>query len=157
MLNECNFIGYMGSDARITETGNGRKVAQLSLACTTRGYKKEDGTEIPDRTEWIPIVVWGKLAETVKQYTRKGSKLFVQGEWRNRSYEKDGITRYISECYASKLVLLDKRENNAPLPPDPEDVSKAQPKETYASETPAQRNMSFYSQANTDGENEIPF
>lgn len=127
MLNECNFIGYMGNDARVNKTENGRTVAQLSLGCTTRGYKKEDGTEIPDRTDWIPVVAWGGLAETIRLYTHKGSKLFVQGEWRNRSYEKDGIVRYISECYASKIILLDKKENAYTIPPDPQQPQKQSP------------------------------
>ena len=157
MFNECTFIGHMGNDARITTTDNGRMVAQLSLACTTRGYKKADGTEVPERTEWIPIVVWGKLAETIKQYTHKGSKLFIQGEWRNRSYEKDGVTRYISECYASKVVLLDKRENGVPLPPDPEQTptTQTQNNNTYTSNAPTQQPMEF--NANQNQENELPF
>lgn len=120
-VNKCHFIGYMGREAETKKTEGGVTVAQFSIACTDRGYTKNDGTMVPDRTEWIPIVAWRGLAEIIEKYTHKGSKLYVEGRFTSRQYDdKNGIKRYVTEIVAENIELLDPRRDDRPLPPDPE-------------------------------------
>lgn len=119
-VNKCIFIGHMGRAAEIKTTENGAKVAQFSIACTDRGYTRQDGSPVPDRTEWISIVAWRGLAEIIEKYTHKGSKLYVEGRYTSRQYEaKDGTKRYVTEIVAENIELLDPKPNDRPLPPDP--------------------------------------
>lgn len=119
-VNKCIFIGHMGRAAEIKTTENGAKVAQFSIACTDRGYTRQDGSSVPDRTEWISIVAWRGLAEIIEKYTHKGSKLYVEGRYTSRQYEaKDGTKRYVTEIVAESIELLDPKPNDRPLPPDP--------------------------------------
>ena len=91
----------------------------LSVACNERGYTNRDGKEIPERTEWIPVVLWNGLAEVAERYLKKGSLVLIEGKIRTRSYEKDGITFYRTEIYADSMQMLDSRKDAAPLPPEP--------------------------------------
>lgn len=127
-INKCHFIGHMGRDAEIRTTDAGAKCAQFSIACTERGYTRQDGTPVPDRTEWIPIVAWRGLAEIIEKYTHKGSKLYVEGRFTSRQYEaKDGGKRYATDIVAENIELLDSRKEERPLPPDPHQPTTAKP------------------------------
>lgn len=119
-VNKCIFIGNMGHEAEIKTTEYGIKVAQFSIACTERGYIRSSGQQVPDRTEWIPVVAWRGLADTIEKYTRKGSKLYVEGHFTTRKYEtKKGDKRVISEIIADTIELLDPRRSEQPLPQAP--------------------------------------
>ncbi|MEG0647239.1 MAG: single-stranded DNA-binding protein [Bacteroides sp.] len=122
-VNKCTFIGYIGREADIKTIDNGAKVAQFSIACTDRGYSRADGSNVPERTEWIPIVAWRGLAEIIERYTKKGSKIYVEGRYTTRSYDKDGSKRYITEIVAETIELLDPRREERPLPPEPPTAS----------------------------------
>lgn len=112
-LNQVQLIGYLGKDPEIKAMQNGDKVANISLAVTERGYKKADGTDVPEKTEWVNIVAWRKLADILQNYTHKGSMLFAQGKLRTRSYDaQDGSKRYITEVVADSIVLLDRKADN---------------------------------------------
>lgn len=98
-LNKAMLIGNVGKDPDI-RTANGEKVANFSLATTYRNGDKES-------TEWHNIVVWGKKAEVIEKYVRKGSSLYVEGMIRTRSWQdKEGVTRYTTEIMANTLQLL---------------------------------------------------
>lgn len=84
-------------------------VAQVSLATTDRGYTLQNGTQVPDRTEWHNLVFWRGLAETVEKYVHKGDKLYVEGKIRTRSYDdKMGVHRTITEIYVDSMEMLTK-------------------------------------------------
>lgn len=108
-VNMAIVVGFVGDDPRINQTQSGRKVASFSLATTEKGYTTQSGQQIPDRTEWHNIVCWGKTAEVVERYVRKGSSLYIQGKIRTRSYEKDGQTRYMTEIECESMQMLDRR------------------------------------------------
>ncbi len=106
MLNKVQLIGNVGADPEIKhlETSS---VANFTLATTERGYKTKEGREIPDRTEWHRIIVWGGLAKVVEGYVKKGSQIYIEGKIRNREYtDNSGNRRFITEVYADNLVLL---------------------------------------------------
>ena len=123
-VNQATLIGFVGDEPRITTAQNGTTIASISIATTDKGYTKQDGTTVPDKTEWHNVVVFGRLAEVVKNYVRKGASLYVQGKMRTRTYEdKNGINRYITEVVADVVQMLDRKpaqaSNNASasLPP----------------------------------------
>lgn len=122
-VNMAIVVGFVGDDPRVNATQSGRKVASFSVATTERGYTTQGGQTVPDRTEWHNIVCWGKTAETVERFVRKGSSLYVQSKMRTRSYDKDGQTRHITEIECESLQMLDRRadsqpaQGGAPMPP----------------------------------------
>ena len=103
-------IGNVGREPDIRYVDAGVCVASLVLATTERGYKLQNGTEVPDRTEWHNITLWRGLAETVEKYVHKGDKLYIEGKIHTRSYDdKNGMKRYITEIWADAMEMLTPR------------------------------------------------
>ncbi len=104
-LNKVMLIGNLGKDPDVNTVGNDRKVAKFSLA-TTETWKDQKG-EKQEATEWHNIVVWGKTADVVEKYLKKGDKVYVEGKVKTRKYQdKDGADRYITEITVDSLVML---------------------------------------------------
>lgn len=115
-VNQCLIIGNVGKDPEIKTFDNGIKVASFSVATSTGGYKKQDGTDVPEKTSWHNIVAWRGLADIAEKYIHKGDKLTVFGSISYREYEKDGIKRYATDILAYDLVLMGKSDTNAKPP-----------------------------------------
>ena len=81
-LNQCNFIGRLGDDPEVRYTTGGDAVASFSIAIGS-SWKDKAG-EKQERTEWVNITAWGKLAEICGEYLKKGSKVFVSGHMKIR-------------------------------------------------------------------------
>ncbi len=112
-VNQATVIGFVGDEPKIMTAQNGSTMASLSIATTEKGFTKQDGTVIPDKTEWHNIVVFGRLADVVKNFVHKGSSLYVQGKMRTRPYEdKNQVKRYITEIVADTLQMLDRKPGN---------------------------------------------
>ena len=77
-MNKVMLIGNVGADPQVKYLDQGVCVAQLRLATTERGYTMQNGTQVPERTEWHNCIFWRKLAETVEHHVRKGAKLYVE-------------------------------------------------------------------------------
>ncbi|MGL5260812.1 MAG: single-stranded DNA-binding protein [Bacteroides sp.] len=106
-VNKAIILGNVGQDPDVKSLDNGIKVANFSIATTERGYTLKNGTQVPERTEWHNIVVWRGLAEIVEKYVKKGTKLYIEGKIKTRSYEdQNKAKRYITEIYAEQLELL---------------------------------------------------
>ena len=103
-INKAILIGNLGKDPEIQNFDKGVKKASFSLA-TTETYRTREGQEM-EQTEWHNIVLWRGLADIAEKYLRKGSQVYIEGRIRNRSYEKDGQKRYISEIECDTLNLL---------------------------------------------------
>lgn len=110
-VNQATVVGYAGDDPNIATAQNGSTIASISIGTTEKGFTRQDGTKVEDKTEWHNIVAFGRLADVVKNFVRKGSLLYVQGKMRTRSYQsnKDGTTRYITEIVADTLQMLDRK------------------------------------------------
>lgn len=107
MYNKVILIGRVGKDADIKTFENGDKVANFSLATSQRGYKRSDGTEVPERTEWHNVTVRGKNAvDFTEKWVKKGSGIKIEGEIRYRKYDKDGETRYIMEIFTNDVQFF---------------------------------------------------
>ncbi len=106
-LNKVILIGNVGKDPDVRYLDANMVVAAFPLATTERGYTLQNGTQVPDHTEWHNVVAWNGLAKRIEQYVRKGCKVYVEGRIRSRSYDdKKGITRYVTEIYADKMEIF---------------------------------------------------
>lgn len=112
-VNKVILIGNLGKDPEVRTLENGTSVAKFPLA-TTESYKNRNGEKI-ESTEWHNIVVWRGLAEIAEKYLKKGSRVFIEGKIRSRSWEdKDGNKKYITEIEADNLMMLDSRSSSRP-------------------------------------------
>ena len=106
-INKAILVGNVGADPKVKVMSNG-SVAQLTLATTERGYTLQNGTQVPDRTEWHNLIAWGKTADVIARYVHKGSKLYIEGKIKTRSYDDNqGRKCYVTEIHIDVLELLD--------------------------------------------------
>jgi len=99
-------IGNLGRDPEMRYTPTGKPVTSFSVA-VNRVYNSAEG-ERKEETEWFRVSAWNKLAETCSQYLRKGSKVYVEGRLRTRTWEgQDGQKRLDLEIVASEMLMLD--------------------------------------------------
>ena len=108
-----NHIVMAGRLTRGPELRNARDtpVCSFRIACD-RDYKNKDGEK---ETDFVEVVVWRKLAETVEKYVHTGDMIYVEGKIQSRSYEdKQGITRYITEVWADDLKLFSTKKDSTP-------------------------------------------
>ena len=109
-MNKVMLIGNVGVDPEVRYVDNGVAVAQVRLATSERGYTLQNGTQVPERTEWHNVVLWRQLAETVEKYVRKGDKLYIEGKIHTRSYDdRSGQKRYVVEIWAEAMEMLSPR------------------------------------------------
>lgn len=104
--NAVSLIGMVGKDAEVRQT-NGISYARFSLATSTGGYKKQDGTEVPEKTQWHNIVAWRNLSDFAGKYVKKGMKVAVDGmitygEYTNQQGQKVNTV----EILADDIVLM---------------------------------------------------
>lgn len=112
-LNQVMLIGRATKDPELKNTPQGQTVATFNLA-TSQTWKDQSGQK-QEKTEFSNIVAWGKLAEIIGQYVKKGSKLYVQGRLETRDWTgQDNVKRYRTEIILKDMIMLDrpKRENN---------------------------------------------
>lgn len=116
-LNQAQIIGNLGRDPEIRYTPDGRAVANLNIA-TSETWKDKDTGEKQERTEWHRVVAFGKLAEIIGEYLKKGRKVFIQGKLQTRKWEdKDGNDRYTTEIVARDMVMLPQSSGSGSYPP----------------------------------------
>ena len=114
-VNKVILIGNVGKDPDVRYLDKGAAIANFSLATTERGYTMQNGTQVPDRTEWHSIVLWRNLAEWAEKYIRKGMKIYVEGKLQARTWEKDGARHSRTEVIAENIQVL-YRPNDNPQP-----------------------------------------
>lgn len=117
-VNKHTIIGNLGKDPEFRTFEGGAQNCSFSIA-TSETWKDKTTGEKKERTEWHNVVVWGKLAEIAAKYLKKGSKVYVCGPSRTRTWEKDGITRYVVEVYADELTMLDRKPEGSGRAPAP--------------------------------------
>jgi single-strand DNA-binding protein len=105
-LNKVMLIGNVGVDPKIITTAVS-KIASFTLA-TTEKVKTQAG-EIEDKTEWHKITCFGKLADIIEMYVKKGAKLYIAGSLRTSKWQtSDGSNRYTTEIIGKEMIMLDK-------------------------------------------------
>jgi len=118
-VNKAFILGRVGKDPQVSHINDTKKVS-FSMATTDRGYTKQDGTQVPDRTEWHNIVAWRGLAEVCEKYVHKGDTLYIEGKIQTRSWEKDGQTHYMTEIMAEAVELFPKNQQQSNPNPAPQ-------------------------------------
>ncbi|WP_133511039.1 single-stranded DNA-binding protein [Candidatus Thiosymbion oneisti] len=118
-VNKVILIGNLGADPEVRYMPSGDAVANVRLA-TSESWKDRNTGETQERTEWHRVVFFGKLAEIVKQYVHKGSKIYVEGKLRTRKWQgQDGQDRYTTEVvvdFNGTMQMLDSRGGGASVP-----------------------------------------
>lgn len=113
-VNQCLIIGNVGKDPETRVLENGIKVSSFSVATSTGGYKKQDGTDVPEKTSWHNIVCWRNLSDIAEKYIHKGDKVTVFGAISYREYEIDGVKKYMTDILAYDIILGGKPEGQRP-------------------------------------------
>jgi single-strand DNA-binding protein len=109
-VNKVILLGNVGKDPEIRSTGGGTMVANFTLATSDR-YQDPQGNW-QDRTEWHNLVAFKRTAEIVRDYVKKGSKLYIEGKIQTRSWDdkETGAKRYRTEIIVNDLSLLSGRD-----------------------------------------------
>ncbi len=119
-INKVILIGNLGQDPDVRYSADGRAIANISVA-TTDSWKDKNTGERQDRTEWHRVVFFGKLAEIVAEYLKKGSQVYIEGRLQTRKWQdKSGQDRYTTEVvvdFNGTMQMLDSRGGGgAPQP-----------------------------------------
>jgi single-strand DNA-binding protein len=112
-VNKVILLGNVGKDPEIRSTSGGTMVANFTLATSDRFQDAQGNWQ--DRTEWHNLVAFKRTAEIVRDYVKKGSKLFIEGKLTTRSWDdkESGQKRYKTEIVVFDLSLLSGREEGA--------------------------------------------
>lgn len=127
-LNKVLLIGNLGKDPEIRTMSDGKEIANLTIA-TSESWRDKATGEKKEKTEWHRVVVFNDgLANVVKKYLKKGSKVYIEGALQTRKWtDKDGVEKYSTEVVLQKfggdLIMLsmdsaDKQTGNAPSATD---------------------------------------
>ena len=108
LKNSVQLIGRLGNEPEVRAFESGKKMATFSLA-TNETYFNNQGEKVTD-TQWHNIVVWGKKVDIVESYLNKGQEIALQGKLINRSYEKDGVRKFITEISLNELLMMSKKD-----------------------------------------------
>ena len=111
-VNKVILIGNLGKDPEIRRLENGAIVATFSIA-TSESFTDKNSGEKKEITDWHDIVLWRGLAEIAEKYIRKGTKIYVEGKLKKRSWQdKEGNTKYNTEVIGEELTILSRLETS---------------------------------------------
>jgi single-strand DNA-binding protein len=131
-VNKVILIGNLGKDPEVRRFDNGAVVASFSIA-TSESYVDKQSGEKKEITDWHDIVLWRGLAEVAEKFLHKGTKIYVEGKLKKKSWQdKEGNTRYNTEVVGDEMTILSRPENkeNNPAPYRKEDHSTTESKLT---------------------------
>ena len=113
-------IGNVGQDPQVKYLDQGVCVAQVRIATTELGYTMQNGTQVPERTEWHNCIFWRKHAETVSKYVHKGDKLYVEGKIQSRDWtDRQGISRRSVDIIVDNMEMLSPKSSTSAAPQPP--------------------------------------
>ena len=145
-VNKAIILGSLGQDPDIRYTAGGAAVANISIATNEQWKDKESG-EMQERTEWHRVVFFGRLAEIVGEYLRKGSQVYVEGRIQTRKWQdKEGHDRYTTEIVANEMQMLGSKSGGTTASFD-----QSSPAEQSAPATSGAKS------SNDDFDDDIPF
>ena len=103
-VNRVIIVGNLGCDPEVRYMPSGDAIANIAVATS---YKPKDKDPV---TEWHRISFFGKLAEIVAQYLKKGASVYVEGRLQTRKYtDKDGVEKYATDIIAESMQMLDRK------------------------------------------------
>lgn len=142
-INKAIIVGNLGNDPEIRHTAGGAAVANISIA-TVESWKDKNSGEKQEKTEWHRVIAFGRLAEIIGEYLRKGSQVYIEGRIQTRKWQdKDGQDRYTTEIVANEMQMLGGKGGDS---------------ENHESAPQAQQNAApSAGNAGYDFDNDIPF
>lgn len=144
-------IGNVGSDPEVRKLNNGDSVASVSLATSEKWKDKQTG-QPQEKTEWHKLVFFGKLAEIVGQYVRKGMSIQVVGKNVTRKYQaQDGSDRYVTEVKCDHMQMLGGKQDGGA-----QGGGQAPQQQQQRAQAPQQRQQAPAQNMN-DFDDDIPF
>lgn len=125
-INKVIIVGNLGRDPEMRYMPSGDAIANIAVATSYKSKNKDTG-EVKESTEWHRISFFGKLAEIVGQYLKKGSSVYVEGRLQTRKYtDKDGVEKYATEIIAETMQMLGGRpEGSQSAPPQQRQAAPA--------------------------------
>lgn len=112
-MNSVSMVGNLGSNPTVRTSSSGKSVMNFNLAVDDPFAHRDDESGVEKRTDWIPVVVWGKQAENCAAYLQKGSQVAITGSMRSRNYEDAaGHKIYVVELHARTIKFLSKIKSN---------------------------------------------
>ena len=160
-VNKVILIGSVGQDPEVRYASNGNAITNISIA-TNESWKDKQSGELREKTEWHRVVFFGRLAEIVGEYVRKGSKLYVEGKLQTRKWQdQNGQDRYTTEVVVDiggQMQMLDSKGGSVPYNDGQQNKTPASaPQPAAASsapQTPPEAEGTF---AVDDFDDDIPF
>lgn len=147
-VNKCIIVGNLGRDPEIRYMPSGDAIANIAVATSFKKKDKNTGEET-ESTEWHRISFFGKLAEIVGKYLKKGSSVYVEGRLQTRKYtDKDGVEKYATDIVAENMQMLGGKPDG-----QQEQQSQPQPRQQQQRPAPAPRPAPNFS----DMDDDIPF
>ncbi len=124
-VNKVILVGRLGADPQLKYTPSGKANASFNVA-TNAVWKDQDGNQ-QEKTDWHRVTAWGKLAEVMGEWLKKGSYVYLEGRLQTRSYEDtNGVKKWITEVVATDMEMLGKKgETKEEEAPPPEEVPDA--------------------------------
>jgi len=109
LRNRVQLLGNLGMDPEVKSFDGERKLAKFSVA-TSQSYTNNKGERVQD-TQWHNIIAWGKLAERVEKYLKKGIEIALEGKIVYRQYDNgEGQTKYITEIVMNDFLMVSKKQ-----------------------------------------------
>ena len=117
-VNKVIICGNLGQDPEVRYMPNGNAVANISVA-TSESWKDKATQEQKEETEWHRCVCYGKLAEIIGEYLKKGSKIYLEGKLKTRKWkDQQSVDRYTTEIVFDEMQMIDgKQQGASPSPP----------------------------------------
>lgn len=120
-INSINLLGHVGRDPELKTVGSSH-LCTVNVA-TSRRFKDSQG-EVQTKTTWHRCVAFGKQAETIAKYVKKGDPLYIRGRYESREYEKDGEKRTIFEVAVEEFKFMGNREKDGEAAPRTESTAR---------------------------------
>jgi len=154
-VNKVIIVGNLGRDPETRYMPSGDAITNIAVA-TTDSWKDKATGEKKEQTEWHRISAFGKLAEIMAQYLKKGSQVYIEGSLRTRKYtDKDGIERYATEIRADTMQMLGSRQGMGA--PSDDGYSSPPQRQSSAPAGSAARPASRPAPNFSDMDDDIPF
>ena len=119
-VNKVIICGNLGQDPEVRYMPNGNAVANISVA-TSELWKDKNTQEQKEETEWHRCVCYGKLAEIIGEYLKKGSKIYLEGKLKTRKWkDQQNVERYTTEIVFDEMQMMDGKQQGAAHSPAPQ-------------------------------------
>ena len=107
-VNKVILVGRLGADPQLKYTPSGKANANFNIA-TNFTWKDQEGNK-QEKTDWHRVIAWGKLAEVMGEWLKKGSYVYIEGKLQTRSYDdNNGVKKWITEVIATDMEMLGKK------------------------------------------------